>query len=146
MADLTKIQAASFWPGLQNIGQTTGTASISGTLDASPNTGINNTTSNMTGTIFVPLPDDKVIGVFRLNFPDANDDLASKWFPIFGALEVYQYPSGGGSLEWKLILTMGSATGGRNIYFNFVNATTSPITFSSWQINIYGHLYTYPWS
>jgi hypothetical protein len=135
------IAAASFWSGLQNVGQTYGTAYISGTLYASPS-GISPTSSNMTGTIFISLPDPTVISIFRVNFPDADGELATRWFPLFGTLQIYDTATPN---DFKLIMTIGSAIGGRNIYLNFVNAHSSSKSFSGFRINIYGHLFTYPW-
>lgn len=140
MPNPQNIVAASFWPGLQNIGQTSGTAQISGTLNASPS-GISATSSNMTGTIFISLPDPTIVSLFRVNFPDAHGDLASRWFPLFGTLQIYDTAS---PVNYKLIMTIGSANGGRNVYLNFVNAQNTTTTFTNWRINFYGHLYTYP--
>jgi len=136
MLDPSKIAAASFWPGLQNIGQTEGQAFISGVLPASPNS---TDTSSLTGTIFIELPDDKVISSMRINMPDADGDLAVKWFPVFGTLTLIDLSAG-----WQVIFTVGSASGGRNLYFNFVNQNTTG-TMINQHVNIFAHLYTYSW-
>lgn len=138
MVDITKIAAASFMPGLQNAGQFSGTAYISGVLDASP--GYPTNTSNMTGTIFIPLPDPTVVSVMRINLPNAAGQLASRWFPLFGTIRLLDQTN-----DWILILYIGSATGGRNIYFNFVNSSNTGRTFTSFPVNIYGHLFSYAW-
>ena len=135
--DISKLAAASFMPGLQNSGQFSGQAVISGTLNATPTYPSN--TSNMTGTIYIPLPDATVISDMRINLPNANGDLATYWFPLFGTLELTDSTAG-----WLMIMYVGAARGGRNIYFNFVNKNNSGVTFTSFAINIYGHLYTYP--
>jgi len=124
-------------PGLQNAGQFSGQALISGALDASPSY-ISNT-SNMTGTIFIPLPDPTVVSAMRINLPSAAGQLASRWFPLFGTVDLQDLSNG-----WDLIMYVGSATGGRNIYFNFVNRNNSLTTFTNFPVNIYGHLYSYP--
>ena len=136
--DLTKLTAASFMPGLQNSGQFSGQWLISGSLDATP--GGLATSSNMTGSIFIPLEDPTVVSVMRVNLPSANGDLASKWFPLFGTAELYDTTA-----NWALLLYVGSATGGRNIYLNFVNNQNTLTTFTNFPINIYGHLYSYAW-
>jgi len=136
MLDPSKIAAASFWPGLQNIGQTEGEAYISGTLPASPSS---TNTSSLTGTIFIELPDDQVISSMRINMPDADGDLATKWFPVFGTLNLVDQVAG-----WRVIFTVGSASGGRNLYFNFINQNNAGITINQ-HVNIFAHLYTYSW-
>lgn len=138
MVDISKIAAASFMPGLQNVGQLSGQALISGNLEASP--GYNTNTSNMTGTIFVSLPDPTVVSAMRVNLPSANGQLASRWFPLFGTAILTDSIAG-----WDMVLYVGSATGGRNIYFNFVNHNNSLTTFTNYPINIYAHLYSYAW-
>jgi hypothetical protein len=137
MINIQNLTAASFMPGLQNSGQISGQAIINGTLDASPN--YNVTTSNMTGTIFIPLEDPTVISVLRVNLPNASGQLASRWFPLFGTVELTD-----SVLDWVLIMSVGSASGGRNIYFNFVNTVNNSWTATNFPINIYGHLYSYP--
>jgi len=136
MLDPSKIAAASFWPGLQNIGQTEGQAYISGILDGSPSATY---TSSLTGTIFIELPDDQVISSMRINMPDANGDLATKWFPVFGTLNLADQVAG-----WQVIFTVGSASGGRNLYFNFINQNSTGTTINQ-HVNIFAHLYTYSW-
>lgn len=138
MVDITKIAAASFMPGLQNVGQLSGQAVISGALQASPV--YNTITSNMTGTIFVQLPDPTVVSAMRVNLPTAHGELATRWFPLFGTAFLTDETAG-----WDLVLYVGSAPNGRNIYFNFVNHNNSLTTFSNFPINIYAHLYTYAW-
>lgn len=130
------IAAGSFWPGLQNIGQISGSAYISGTLSASPTSTY---TSSLTGTIFVPLADDQTVVSMRLNMPDANGDLASKWFPIFGTLNLIDQVA-----LWRVIYTIGPVSGGRNIYFNFINQNNAGVAIAQ-HLNIYAHLYTYNW-
>lgn len=138
MANFQIISAASFWPGLQNVGTTYGTANITGTLNPTPNPANLATSSNLTGVIFVSLPDPQVISALRINLPDANGDLAAKWFPVFGTTELTD-----DTANWRLILYVGSAPAGRLIYFNFVNLANSTTSINQ-RLNIYGHLYTYP--
>lgn len=133
----SKIAGASFLPGLQNMGTITAQASISGTLFGSP--GYPSNTSNTYGIISLTLPDPNLISSFRVNFPDAAGDLASKWFPLFGS-GVFNDSTN----DWFLNVYVGSSPTGRNIYYNFTNTVNSNHTFSSFRINIYGHLYTYP--
>lgn len=139
MVDFTKISAASFWPGLQNVGTISGTATITGTINVSPNTSGGSLSSNMTGAAQIQLPDPSVISVLRVNLPDANGDLASRWFPLFGTAELTDSTAG-----WKLIMYVGSYQYGRVIYLNFVSLNTASISINQ-RLNIYGHLYTYPW-
>lgn len=139
MPNPSQTAAASFWPGLQNVGQTSGTALISGTLNASPS-GISSTSSNMTGSIFVGLPNASVISGMRLNLPDAHGHLASRWFPLFGCLELTD-----ATAQWKVIFNATAAAGGRGIYFNFVNIANGTTTFTNFRVNIVAHLYSYPW-
>jgi hypothetical protein len=136
MLDPSKISAASFWPGLQNVGQTEGEAYISGTVDGSPTS---TNTSSLTGTIFIQLPDDQVISSMRINMPDAHGDLASMWFPVAGTLILEDQTA-----DWRIIFTVGSASGGRNLYFNLVNQSTSATVIGQ-HVNIFAHLYTYSW-
>lgn len=138
MVDFTKVSAASFWPGLQNVGTAQGAATITGTLNKSPDTTGGSSCSNMVGTILVNLPDPTVISALRVNLPDAHGDLASRWFPLFGTTELTDNTAG-----WKLILYVGSYQFGRVIYFNFVSLSVSNITINQ-RVNIYGHLYSYP--
>ncbi len=140
MPNPTNIVSASFWPGLQNVGQTSGQAFITGTLNQSPS-GVSASSSNMTGSIFISLPDSTVVSIFRVNFPDGTGDMASKWFPLFGTLEIWNTTN---PYNYKLIMTIGSAAGGRIIYFNFVNAQSTSSTINL-HMNIVGHLYSYPW-
>lgn len=135
------IAAASFWPGLQDVGTIDGTAYISGTLNQSPS-GLDANSSNMTGKILVELPDPSVISILRVNFPDADGALASDWFPLFGSLQLYD---NSGSNDYKLILSVGNAPTGRYIYINFANISTAAKTFTDFRVVIHGHLYTYPW-
>lgn len=136
MPNPQNIAAASFWPGLQNVGQTSGEAHITGTLNGSPS-GISATSSNMTGTVFVSLPDPTVISLFRVNIPEIDSAI---WVPLFGSAEIWNNT---GSNNYKLIIYVGSASSGRNFYLNFVNASTSSVSVDI-HLNIYGHLYTYP--
>lgn len=140
--DISKLAAASFMPGLQNSGQVTGEAFITGTLDASPAYPSN--TSNLTNTantpIVIELPDPSVISIVRINMPDATGDLASKWFPLIGTCELTD-----NTLNWKAIYYITSHPQGRAIYFNFVNTVNSGTTVNQ-HLNIYAHLFTYPWS
>lgn len=138
MVHFPDIAAASFWPGLQNVGTVSGTATITGTLKGSPSGGDSNS-SNMTGQILVALPDPNVVSVFRVNLPDANGHLASRWFPLMGTAILTDFTA-----DWKLILYVGSSGVGRIIYFNFVQLGTSAISINQ-RLNIYGHLYTYAW-
>jgi hypothetical protein len=139
--DLTKIAAASFMPGLQNSGQISGTASISGTLNPS---GTDGTTSNMTGTFVLVLPDPNVISLLRVNLPDGHGQLASRWFPVIGTVELTDTTT---SSHYRLVMFVQSHPLGRAINYNFVSTTTSDtITFSSFRIAIYGHLFSYPFS
>ena len=136
--DITKIATASFMPGLQNAGQTSGTASIAGTIDASPSYKTN--TSNLTGTIFVPLPDPTVISLFRVNLPDSAGQLASRWFPLIGTVELTDNTN-----HFRLVMFVQGTTTGRAINYNFVSiSTSSGYTASNYRINIYGHLFSYP--
>ena len=141
MIDISKLTAASFMPGLQNVGQIEGSVNINGTVQGSPNFSTPNT-SNMVGIINIPLPDPTVISALRVNLPNADGQLATRWFPLFGTVELTDISAS--TPQWILIMYAGSAFNGRNIYFNFVNATTNPITFTNFPINIYGHLYSYP--
>lgn len=136
--DFSKISATSLWPGLQNVGTTYGAATITGTLNTSPDTSGGSSSSNLTGSVLVDLPDPKVISVFRVNLPDANGQLATRWFPLFGTIELTDSTAG-----WKLIMYVGSYQYGRVIYFNFVSLSTSSISINQ-RLNIYGHLYSYP--
>lgn len=136
--DFSKIGAASFWPGLQNVGTISGTATITGTLNKSPDTTGGSSCSNMTGAILVPLPNPNVISALRINMPDANGQLATRWFPLFGTTELTDTTAG-----WKLIMYVGAYQTGRIIYINFVSLSVSNITISQ-RLNIYGHLYSYP--
>ncbi len=138
IVDFSKIGAASFWPGLQNVGTIEGTATISGTINASPDTTGGASCSNMTGTVLVELPDPTVISALRVNLPDAHGDLASRWFPLFGTTQLTDATTG-----WKLILYVGGYQFGRVIYFNFVSLSTGSISVNQ-RLNIYGHLYSYP--
>jgi len=138
MVDYDKIAFASFWPGLQNVGTTSGTATITGTLNTSPDTTGGSSSSNLVGSVLLDLPNPKVITVLRVNLPDANGDLASRWFPLFGTTELTDRTA-----KWKLILYVGNYPYGRVIYFNFVSLSTSSISINQ-RLNIYGHLYTYP--
>lgn len=138
MVDFTKIAAASFWPGLQNVGTISGTATITGTINASPDTSGGVACSNMTGSVTVNLPDPKVISILRVNLPDAHGQLATRWFPLFGTAELTDSTAG-----WKLIMYVGSYRFGRVIYFNFVSLSVSSISINQ-RLNIYGHLYSYP--
>lgn len=135
--NISKMAAASFMPGLQNAGQVSGQALISGSLDASPTYPI--TTSNMTGAIIVTLPNPQAISAFRVNLPNANGQLATRWFPLFGTAELHDFTAG-----WDLILYVGSSPVGRYIYFNFVNRNNSLTTFTNFPVNIYGHIFSYP--
>lgn len=139
MTDFTKINATSLWPGLQNVGTTSGTATITGTINASPDTSGGSLCSNMVGAVQMQLPDPSVVSALRVNLPDANGDLATKWFPLFGTTELTDRTA-----AWKLILYVGSYEFGRVIYFNFVSLSTSAITINQ-RLNIYGHLYSYAW-
>ena len=127
-----------FTPGLQNSGQVSAQALITGTLDVATMS----ETSNMTGSFLVPLPNARVISVMRVNLPSAHGYLASKWFPLVGTIELTDLVA-----NWRLIMYVLSASNGRQISFNFVNLQTSGGTtnFSNWPINVYAHLYTYPW-
>ena len=133
----SKIAGASFLPGLQNMGTISAQASISGILHGSPNSVTN--TSNTYGIITLTLPDPNLISSLLVNFPDAAGDLASKWFPLFGSGYFYDSTN-----NWVLNLYVGSSPTGRNIYYNFCNTVNFNYPFSSFRINIYGHLYTYP--
>ena len=137
MIKFNTIAAASFWPGLQNVGTVSGTATITGTLKASPSGGDSNS-SNMTGTVIISLPDPSVISVFRVNLPDANGHLSSRWFPLMGTTILTDFTA-----NWKLILYLGSYGGGRVIYFNFVQLASTSTSISQ-RLDIYGHLYSYP--
>ena len=140
--DISKLTAASFMPGLQNSGQVSGEAFITGPLGGSP--GYPSSTSNLTNTgsepIIIQLPDPSVISVVRINMPDANGDLASKWFPLIGTCELTDLTAG-----WKAIFYITSNPLGRAIYFNFVN-TNSRATTISQHLSVYAHLFTYPWN
>ena len=135
--DITKIATASFMPGLQNQGQISTTAYISGTLNA---TGTDTTTSNMTGQIFLTLPDPTVISLFRVNLPDSAGQLASRWFPLIGTVELTDNTN-----HFRLVMFVQGTTTGRAINYNFVSiSTSSGYTASNYRINIYGHLFSYP--
>jgi hypothetical protein len=138
MIDLTKVSAASFMPGLQNSGQVTGTANISGVLSPS---GTDGTTSNMTGYFTIALPDPSVISLFRISLPDAAFQLATKWFPLIGTVELTDVTN-----HYRLIIFVQSDPVGRGFSYNFVSlSTTTGYTASNYRILIYGHLFTYPW-
>lgn len=136
---LSNIAAASFLPGLQNTGTISGTAYVTGFLPASPN--YPTTTSNLTGTFTVPLIDISMISLLRVNLPDANGDLASSWFPVMGTAELHD-----DTADWLLILYVLSDPVGRSVSFNFVNKHNAGTTLTNFRINIYAHLFSYPWS
>lgn len=137
--DIKNIAAASFMPGLQNKGQLNGTALITGSLAPSPLAG---GTSNLTGSFVISLPDTKVVSLLRVTLPNANGDLAAYWFPLMGTAELSDLTA-----HWRLIFYVLSNFSGREISFNFVNLSTSvTTTFTNFPINVYGHLYSYPWS
>lgn len=152
--NIGNLAAASFMPGLQNSGQVTTTAYISGSLNGSPSYPSN--TSNLVNPIdannnpipiIVQLPDISVISQFSVNFPYASGDLASKWFPMAGTGEFYDYTQ-----NWECILYEFSHPEGRAFYFNILNMVAGPITFTGsggaqpFAINITGHLFSYPWA
>ena len=137
--DITKIAAASFMPGLQNQGQINAVASISGVLNPS---GTDGTTSNMTGYFTISLPDPTVISLFRVNLPDAAGQLASKWFPLIGTVELTDITN-----HFRLVIFAQSDPVGRGFNYNFVSTSNSVgYTASSFRINVYGHLFSYPWA
>lgn len=135
--DITKVASASFMPGLQNSGQVTGFITFDGTVKASPSPPTS--TSNLTGIGLIPLPNPNVISSIIVNFPGFNGDLATKWFPLFGTCELTDLV-----LNVRIILYVGSYSGGRSISFNIVNLTTSDIQFVSMPIAYKAFLYTYP--
>lgn len=135
---ITKLAAASFLPGLQNTGEVSGTANINGFLPASP--AYPGTTSNLTGSFTIALPDPSMISLIKVNLPDAHGDLASGWFPVMGTAELSD-----NTADWLLILYILSDPAGRAISFNFVNKHNSGTTFSNFRINVFAHLYSYPW-
>lgn len=135
--DLTKLQATSLMPGLQNSGQIKGSVTLSGTLSPSPSTTY---TSNTVGKIIIKLPDPSVVSIFRVSLPSANGDLATEWFPLIGVVELTDLTA-----EWRLILYLQSDPAGRAISFNFVNLQNN-LTNLNVQLDYYAHLFSYPWA
>jgi hypothetical protein len=142
--NVSKIAAASFMAGLQNVGQVSVTAYVTGTLYGSPNSVSN--TSNMNGVFTINMPNPNVISVLRVNLPNAAGQLASRWFPLFGTCQLTDSTN-----NWRLLLYVGTSTAGRVITFNFVNLKSTLTNFTGsggsypFAINVYGHLYSFPW-
>lgn len=144
MPNPLNIAAASFWPGLQNVGQTFGSSTISGTLNRGPQSGvISPNSSNMVGSFFISLPDPTVVSVWRINLVDnLGGTWPNVWWPIFGSVQLDHFT--GGVIDYKLIVVEQQATGGRQFNINFVGANSGDININL-TMNIYGHLYSYPW-
>ena len=134
--DLSKVQAASFLPGLQNIGTATATALVSGTM---PGSGTSPNLGYLIGNFVIPFPESDILSDIRVTLPNASGQLASRWFPVMGSIELVDYTIG-----FTLILDVLSNSSGRQINFNFVNSNASSYTFTNFPIDISAQLYTYP--
>lgn len=130
--DLSKIKASSLLPGLQNVGTSSTTLTVNGTI---PNQG------NLIGTGTLLFPLNNIMALVRVNFPDAHGDLASSWFPVIGTIQVYDATS-----KWYLTLYTQPNPNGRSITFDFTsNDAVNNIALTNFRILLAAHLYTYPW-
>ncbi len=134
--NLSTISTASFMEGLQNIGAVSNQIKFSGTLPAT-------TAGFLVGDYTINFPTNNIISTWRINMPDADGDLSNLWLPMTTGSRFLNVVNGGN--VWSIIFFVSSASNGRKISFIFNNFTQDAIEFSDFPINIFGHLYKYPW-
>jgi hypothetical protein len=138
--DISKIQSASFLPGLRDLGPI---------APISHNIGVVTIPSNGNTTlspIVIPLPRNDVISSLRVNLTGTNN-IGSYWIPLFGMTVIGDVALAESSAaNYYIIDTVQSNANGRQLTLEFVNNTSnSVVTTPNLTINIAGHIYEFPW-
>jgi hypothetical protein len=133
MIDMNKVQAASFMPGLQDLGAITPVVyNFTGTLPGPAN-------SVLRTSVIIPFARNDVLSLLKINVAGTNFSSA-KWFPLNGTASLYE-----GKVGYFIIFNMQSDSAGRKINITFVNNLSSAsITLPSITFTFSGHLYSYP--
>lgn len=139
--DLTKVQAASFLPGLQDLGSPADQSYHLGAVTI-PAGGVTNL------SVVVPFSRSDVFSQIRVAFSGMSNVSSSEWIPLFGQTTVgdVNQTAFSPAASYYVIMQVVSNSAGRQINLQFANNTSSSIvTTPDLTLLVHSHLYAYPW-
>ena len=140
MINLATIAGASELAGLQYIGRTTGSITISGTITGTPNTTPPSEPSILYTSFVIDTPSPDTITSMAFQAPQNGGVLPNYWYPIASGLLLHDNTN-----NYIIQVSTGNAPSGRTVYINLISNSTSNITISNLTFNVIAELYSYPW-
>ena len=132
------LSVASSMPGLQNLGTASGSAQMTGNL---PISGYLTFADPAIIDFPVGVPTD-VIAMTRINITGSGtpSSISSVWFPLIGSTVIYD-----GTNRYYIVVYATSNAAGRAVYTTLLNNKTNNSTeVSGLTVNVFCHLYSYP--